>query len=148
MSMQERMSTLFDQIPLSLIRELWEHDADWRSFIEQFGDSSDIDLDDYRVIHEDVIHDILVEELSSDPYILGCFNASFIAANSDLDIEIIEALQDGEKYEALGKHLIDNDHVNEMAHEYSSADGYGHHFAHYDGHEIELPNGWLMFRVN
>lgn len=145
---QTKMETLFDQIPLSLIRDMKEHGADWRGFVEQFGSSSDIDLDEYRVIHEDSIHDILVEELESDSYILGCFNASFIASCSNLDIEIIEALQQAEKYDVLGKHLIDNNHVDEIASGYASADGYGHHFAHYDGHEISLTNGWLMFKVN
>jgi hypothetical protein len=87
------------------------------------------------------IAQILAEELENDAYILGCFNAGFIADHSDLSYEIIAALQEGDKHEALGQHLIDNGFVEAMAEGYISADGAGHHFAHYDGneHELEIP---------
>lgn len=101
---------------------------------------------DWRFIRMDDADDILTKELESDPYILGCFNASFIASCSDLSIEIVEALQEGEKYEALGQHLIDTGCVSEMAEEYARYDGFGHHFAHYDGETHELQTeGYYAF---
>ncbi|MEL6509056.1 MAG: hypothetical protein AAFQ32_04650 [Pseudomonadota bacterium] len=88
---------------------------------------------DWRFIKEMAIDTILEGELMADPYFLGCFNAWFIADHSDLSVTIIKALQEGEKFEELGQHLIDTDCVESMAHGYACADGYGHHFASYDG---------------
>jgi hypothetical protein len=99
--------------------------------------AEDFEIDCYRFIEEDEIDKIQVEELQSDPYILGCFNTSFIADNSNLSYDIVEALQKGDQYESLGQHLIDNDCVEDMQEEYSRLDGYGHHFAHYDHHTME-----------
>ena len=89
----------------------------------------------------DYAEGILAEEMSSDAYGVGGFNADFIASHSDLSLEIVEALQEGEKFEALGQYLIDNDCVtgpHGMAADCARADGLGHHFAHYDGETHEL----------
>lgn len=101
---------------------------------------------DWRFIKETAIDAILEEELQNDPYNLGCFNAWFIANHSDLSVDIIEALQQGDKYEALGQHLIDTECVSDMADAYSAADGYGHHFGRYDGDTHELSDeGYYAF---
>ena len=102
------------------------------------GDVDDISSNNYRMISDDVILDIMIEELESDPYILGCFNADFIADNTNLSYDIVKALQDGEQFEALGNHIIANSYTEEMAEEYARLNGYGHHFAHYDGSGEEL----------
>ena len=120
-----------------------------REIIELLPDD-DITIGNYRFVAESAIDDILANELESDPYVLGCFNAYFITSHSTLDCEIVEALQAGDKYEALGNHLINNDCVKAMAQDYASADGYGHHFSQYDGSEVELEldsKDYYMFRI-
>lgn len=111
----------------------------------------DFEIDNYRFISVDEIDNIQVEELKSDSYLLGCFNADFIADNSSLSYDIVKALQEGEQYDAIGEHLIDNDNVEEIQQEYSRIDGYGHHFAHYDHNEHVLNTinfNYLVFRIN
>ena len=112
---------------------------------------TDFEVDNYRFIHQDEIDQILEDELGDDAYILGCFNAWFIADNTDLSIDIVEALQKSEQYEAIGRHILDNDYLEDFAKAYSDADGYGNHFAHYDNNEIEdLLDvcGYYVFRIN
>ena len=112
---------------------------------------TDFEVDNYRFIHQDEIDQILEDELGDDAYILGCFNAWFIADNTDLSIDIVEALQKSEQYETIGQHILDNDYLEDFAKAYSDADGYGNHFAHYDNNEIEdLLDvcGYYVFRIN
>ena len=125
---------------------------DARGAIEEIiNDNEDFNVDGYRIINSSDIDRIQQDELSSDPYILGCFNAWFIAENTNLSIDIIEALQKGEQYDALGKHIINNNQVEDIQDGYKSADGYGHHFAHYDHNEHEIyidGETWYFFRVD
>lgn len=112
----------------------------------------DFEIDNYRFINANHIDSIQQEELESDPYTLGCFNADFITDNTDLSYDIVLALQDGEKYEAIGNHVIDNNCVQAVQEEYARLDGYGHHFAHYDHetHGVILPGvaDYHIFRIN
>jgi hypothetical protein len=106
---------------------------------------------EYRVINSNDIDQIQQDELESDPYILGCFNAWFIADIMETDQDAIEAIQQAEAYEGLGKMIIAADKVEELQERYSSADGYGHHFGHYDGEELEIivdDMTFHIFRVN
>ena len=124
---------------------------DWREVVISISnEEDDFEIDDYRFIREDSIDKIQQDELESDPCIFGFFNAGFIADNTDLSYNIVIALQEAEKYEALGQHIIDNDYVEDMQLEYARLDGYGHHFAHYDGQTLEdlLEFGYYVFRVN
>jgi len=120
--------------------------------IEKIDDGEDdFTIGNYRFIHKDDIDQILEDELGDDTYILGCFNDWFIADNTDLSYDIVRALQDGEQFEAIGQHILDNDFLEDFAKAYSDADGYGHHFGHYDGNEIDdiLPEtGYYVFRIN
>lgn len=121
---------------------------------------TDFTTGNYRFIQEDVIDTILEDELSNDEYILGCFNAEFIARITDWPQFLIEAAQKGGQHEEIGKALVQNGHVEDLAYEYQTADGYGHHFAHYDSeqHELEIdsdpedPNApvftYFWFKVN
>lgn len=123
----------------------------WKDIVENIcNEEEDFEVERYRFIHEDAIDKIQQEELESDPYILGCFNADFIAHNTDLSYDIVKALQEADKFEALGQHIIDNDYVADMQSEYARLDGYGHHFAHYDGETLEdlLEFGYYVFKVN
>ena len=109
------------------------------------------ECDNYRIIKDDDIDSIQCEELGSDLYMLGCFNASFLAMFLSIDADLIQIIQEAGKYEELGKAIIDADCLEELQEDYVSADGYGHHFAHYDHNDNEINiNGDLyhVFKVN
>lgn len=127
-------------------------DIDFRELVNNITNNcEDFEIDNYRFIHSDYIDNIQVEELESDPYILGFFNADFLSDIIGLDSELIQIIQDSDKYDKLGKYLINNNFVEDIQKEYSSTDGYGHHFAHYDHetNEININNNlYYYFRVN
>ncbi len=105
---------------------------------------------DIRIIHRDEIDEAMKEELESDPYTLGCFNASFLAdiETLNLDREFIEKLQESEAFEAIGELIIRTPGaLEEIVEDYARLDGYGHHFSHYDGDEHEVGN-YYAFRIN
>lgn len=142
-----------ESLNLSQLRTIWnvakETGIDFREIVEAIQeDQEDFTIDDYRFIKETEIDRIQCEELENEPYVLGCFEAWFIADNTDLSYDIVKALQEAEKYEAIGNHIIDNDCVKAMQDAYSRLDGYGHHFAHYDSetHEELLSLGYYFFR--
>ena len=93
---------------------------------------------DWRFIHEDDIDAIMQDELKSDEYILGCFNDWFLANILDIDVDVIQAMQKSEAFEAIGKLVISMGKIEELQSEYVQADGYGHHFGSYDGETYEL----------
>lgn len=110
---------------------------------------SDFEESEVRFILESDIDHVQAEELQNDLYILGCFNASFIADQCNWPIELVQAAQDGNAFEALGKAIADNCNMVEFAMAYSSADGYGHHFNGYDGESEELTindNDYIVFK--
>ena len=111
---------------------------------------SDFEVDNYRFISESEIDEIQCNELSSDSYTLGCFKADFIANNTNLSYEIVKALQEADKYDAIGNYIIANEYVSAIQSEYARLDGYGSHFASYDGDTGEelLHLGYYYFRVN
>lgn len=126
---------------------------EWREVVtnindfEDYDNSYDFTVDDLRFIHKDHIHEIMVEELSSDLYILGCFNANFLTDVTGWPQPLIEAGQKGEQYETIGQGIIDNNLVDDLAEEYAQRDGYGHHFAHYDSEENRVGD-WYFFKIN
>lgn len=115
------------------------------------GTENDVSSSHYRLISADEIDRIQCEELESDEYMLGCFNAWFLADILGTSPEAIEAMQKAGAYEGIGKMIIHNDLVEELQQSYASADGYGHHFNYYDGTEEEIElNGtsYYLFRTN
>ena len=50
-------------------------------------------------------------------------------------------------FEAVGKAIVDGGWLEDVAAGYAAADGFGHHFAHYDG-ESDMIHEWHVFRVN
>ena len=121
---------------------------DWKQvIIEMDNGTNDFTVDNYQFIHKEDIDRIFEDSLSSDAYMLGCFTSWFIADNSSLSFDIVEALQEAGKYEAIGQHIIDNDDLTTFAEAAISADGYGHFFGHYDGNEYEI-GSYYAFRVN
>lgn len=113
--------------------------------------SYEFEVNNVRFIKDDSILEIMSEEIFSDDYLLGCFNAHFIADNSGLNYELVKACQESDAFQAIGKAL--NDTLSEKEKEsfceaYASEDGYGHHFNHYDGNceEIRIDGDlWLVF---
>jgi hypothetical protein len=56
------------------------NDPDWREVVRHMDDSEDdFEVNGVRFISDDEIDIIQCEELESDLYILGCFNAGFLA---------------------------------------------------------------------
>ena len=125
-------------------------DIDWREFIREARECDDFELDGYRFIREAAIDDIVVGQYEDDAYILGCFNDWFIADNSSLSLDIVQALQSAEKFEAIGQHLIDSGEARDMILEACRIDGYGHMLDSYDGDTnedlLELA-GFYFWRV-
>lgn len=105
------------------------------------------EMANHRFIQSEIIGGVLEKVLSSDLYLLGCFNASFIADVTELPIEMIEACQAAEAYEAIGKGILATDSLEALAKGYQEADGYGHHFAHYDSETLEI-HGYYVFRIS
>lgn len=121
---------------------------DFREVVGELAQEySDFTVDNVRFITADSIDSVLADELSGDSYVLGCFNASFIADVTGWPIVLIEAAQKGEAYSEIGQGLIDGGYVEEMAKQYASADGYGHHFNGYNGDMEELTIGETLYYV-
>ena len=108
---------------------------------------NDFEVGNYRFISEDAIDEIMQDELSSDEYVLGCFTDWFLADVLDIDIDVIQAMQSADAYEALGKLVISKGKLEELQRQYVIADGYGHHFNHYDFNEWEA-GGYYAFRID
>ncbi len=105
----------------------------------------DFEVNNVRFIAMGDIDEIQQEELKSDLYCLGCFNASFLASITGWPTGLIEAAQKGEAYEELGEVLVD--YIEEIQDNYASADGYGHHFNGYDFGEEEVTINGVSFYV-
>jgi hypothetical protein len=128
------------------VKELVEDE--WRDAVESIAmEEEDFEIGNYRFICQDKIDEIQQDELSWEPYLLGCFSDWFLAGILNLDIDVIQELQKAEAFEALGKMVLSMDKLEELQQEYASCDGYGHHFSSYDGSEEELGN-YYVFRVN
>jgi hypothetical protein len=119
---------------------------DYREVIEHIGED-DFTVDNVRFILSTAIDDIQQDELSNDEYILGCFNAWFIADVLDIDLDVIEAMQKAEAFEAIGKLIIRMGKLPELQESYARADGYGHHFNGYDFEQEEITVDGLTYFV-
>lgn len=70
----------------------------WREVIEHAGED-DFYVGNVRFIAADSIDEIQADEMESDSYVLGCFNAYAIAGATDWPAVLIEATQKGGEYE-------------------------------------------------
>lgn len=121
---------------------------DWREVVEKTANKEyDFTVGDYRFIDADCIDDIMMEELESDEYLLGSFNANFLIYYMDLEEQDIRHIQE-KCPEAIGKMIIATGQLRNVQSGYAQADGYGHYFAHYDHEEWDLPCNMYGFRVN
>ena len=94
---------------------------DGNDFTVEFG------CTEYRIIHEDDIEEIHrreIEELVDD-----CYNLEKIKSEMG----------------NVGNYLTFD--YDALARDSRTSDGYGHHFSHYDGNEIEV-GSWHIFRIN
>ena len=127
-----------------------ELDIDFKELVEQLIDEvDDFEMEDYRFIKVSEIDTIQRDELKDDLYILGCFNADFIANNTDLSLKVVQALQKAEAFGELGELIVDD--IETIQSEYVRMDGYGHYFGRYDGdeHETVLNNvEYYYFKIN
>ena len=122
-------------------------EPDYRETIEAIlSGSDDFEIANVRFIRDEAILDTLAEELASDLYCLGCFTASAIAYVTNWPIELIEAAQQGEQYEAIGNGMS-NEQIKALADYYSTCDGYGHHFNHHDFEDKEFAIGDDFYHV-
>ena len=123
-------------------------DDEWKEAVMSISlKKDDFEVNDYRFIRQDKIDKIQQEELGDDSYILGCFNAWFLADILDLPTQDIEDLQKKDCFDAIGYMVLKSGKIEELQEQYVSADGYGHHFAHYDHNEHEVGK-YYAFRVN
>lgn len=124
---------------------------DWREVVAELEkQSDDFEVGNVRFIANDSILSIMADEIFGDDYTLGCFNASFISESSSLNYELVKACQDAEAYQAIGKALndtLDQEQKESFCEAYVSADGYGHHFNHYDFGCEELQINGKLYHV-
>lgn len=121
---------------------------DWREVATNIENGDDdFEVDGVRFIKSGQIDRIQQEELANDEYILGCFNAGFLAGILDIDYEVIAEMQKAKAYTALGKLILSLGKLEKLQEAYASADGYGHHFNSYDGSEEELNVDSAMYHV-
>lgn len=145
-----------NRLPLSSLKNIYsfcdEHSIDPREVVESIiSEENDFEVDNFRFISSDDIDSIQMEELQNDNYLLGCFTDWFIADNTHIPLNVVKALQKAEAFEELGGMMQDS--ISDIQSEYSRLDGYGHHFAHYDGNEHEMFVSeevpvFYVFRIN
>lgn len=133
------MLTYKDLIKINRFCESLHSEPEWREVVDCIdNDETDFEIDNVRFIRSDIINEVLAEELSNDEYILGCFMPYFVADQTNVDSDVIKAMQEAEAFEAVGKLILSLCDMGEFAQAYASADGYGHHFNSYDFGEEEL----------
>jgi hypothetical protein len=108
---------------------------------------TDFEVDNVRFISDDVILKTLADEIGSDEYCLGCFNASFLSDVLGVDQDVIKAMQKAEAFEAVGKLVKSLGKLAQVSEDYASADGFGHHFNSYDFGEDEIKVAGVLYHV-
>lgn len=121
-------------------------EPNWRDVLTSIIDNdSDFEVDNVRFIETGSIDEIQQDELLSDLYCLGCFNADFLSGYLPLDADVIKNIQDAGAFEAIGK--MCKSEIESIQKDYASADGYGHHFNSYDFGEEELSINGNLYHV-
>ena len=142
--------TIDKELARKVITLAHKYDVDKHELYKAFENGEDdFWIDELRVISGHEILNVLVEELESDAYVPGCFNADFLNHFLEIGSDAIRQMQEKGLHEALGIILIKGGHVDGscygkslgihhgLAAQYAGADGYGHHFNSYDFSEYE-----------
>lgn len=126
-------------------------EPEWREVIEEVLDGSDdFTISDVRFIADSEILDVMVDEIFSDDYTLGCFNADFISSHTKLNSALVKACQDSAAFEAIGQAMNDTMDRSDKVYfcdSYAMVDGYGHHFNSYDGNSEEVTINGNLYHV-
>ena len=89
------MKTLENYSDLKTVIEFCKDNSiDFKEVIAEIqSENADFEVDNYRFISQAEIDSIQRGELKSDTYILGCFNADFLADIIEIPYKAIETLQ-------------------------------------------------------
>jgi len=127
-------------------------DVNKYKLVDSIQDSeTNFEVDNYTFITEDEALKEVINMYQCDEYILGCFNADFIADFIPLDYDSIKTLQESENFEVIGKLILNSGNLEYMMEDYISLDGYGHALSSYDGNndEITINNiDYIVYRNN
>ena len=127
-------------------------DVNKYKLVDSIQDSeTNFEVDNYTFITEDEALKEVINMYQCDEYILGCFNADFIADFIPLDYDSIKTLQESENFEVIGKLILNSGNLESMMEDYISLDGYGHALSSYDGNndEITINNiDYIVYRNN
>lgn len=113
--------------------------------------ADDFTLGRFRFIHSSSIDSIMADEMESCEHTLGCYSAGAIADATQWPEFLIKAAQKAEEFEKIGSAIVDEGHTPDLQNIVAGYDGYGPHFAHYDGEEHEITAGrniWHVFKVD
>lgn len=126
----------------ALIDWLNEREIGKAEFYHEFINSDDfyitLENEQWRFVDSTEINNVQCDELASDDYILGCFDADFLSGITGIPRDAIAEIQNADCYRALGIILRTGNYIPKLQQAYVKADGYGHHFAHYDFFEHRL----------
>lgn len=110
------------------------------------GDFIDCRTREYRLVRVAEIDSIMKEELLGDQSVLGCCAPWFIADITGIELDVVVKAQKSEHFELLGSLMAS--HIDNVVEGIVSNDGYGPHFAPYDGKDNEIVNGeYHLFRL-
>lgn len=120
-----------------------------RKSVETYINEENNYSDTYRIISEDDALKEVKNSYKCDLYMLGCFNASFIKDYISLDYEDINALQDSEQFEIVGKLIMNSGNFDDMMQCYIDTDGYCAALNSYYGNYEEYSGlDLIVYRAN
>lgn len=106
--------------------------------------TDDFTLGNFRFITKNEIDRIQQDELASDTYALGCFDAHFLGSILGIDADVVTRMQNADLHEAVGMLVESSGKLEEVQQGYANANGYGQHFNTYDGSEYEAGDYYIF----
>lgn len=105
--------------------------------VRAFIDGDDMHDQAYTVMSESDTMDYIVNSYS-DEYMLGCFNAWYIADNTNIPLKAVESLQKYGAYSELGELILSDTSVEKFLEDAIALDGVGHFVSSYDGNAEDI----------
>jgi hypothetical protein len=127
---------------MSLLEELSLTDVDFED-IEIDGATLEVNNMEFMVLDEDEKQECLKNNIRETA---SYFNASFLAAMTELPEKVFEALTD--ENEAVCELIEKTCGMDKFIDEACRCDGAGHFLNNYDGNEYELSDGYYAYRTN